>query len=144
MKFLRRYKDALDKAPDNPDVQTSLGLMLFDRGQFVQARQAFDRAVANGTDNADVLFYAALARFRAKKPFQFKINEAKEILEVLDSSIMMNPLPQYFYAKAHVIETLIEKKHISYPETSAVVRQEAQDAHLTEADIIDTNQILGI
>ena len=144
IKFLKTFKDALANSPDHPGVQTSLGLVLFDRNQFDQAAQAFDKAINCGADESEVFYYAAVARFRGKKPFQFSINEAKHIVEMIDGAIMMNPLPQYFYAKSVVIKKLIEDKHMSYSTSSAQAQQEAMDAHLTDADIMDTNALLGI
>ena len=40
----RYYRAALDKAPDNADIQRSLGILLFQRGDMIAAEQHFSRA----------------------------------------------------------------------------------------------------
>jgi len=142
MKFLRAYKDALATNPNHPAVQMSLGLMQFDRGDYANALSAFDAAVSHGSDDPETYFYRAVSRFRATKPIHIKVTEAKELLELLDIAISMNPLPQYNYVKAYLIRRLIEKKGIAYRETSSDAMAAARAEHLSDADIADMDALL--
>ena len=141
-KFLEAYKGALEKSPDNPEVLASLGYVLLDSGRYREAADALDKAVANGADDSDVLFHAALARFKCKKPFQIKLQEAQSLIDTIDSAISMNPLPQYFYTKAEFIRILFEQRYLKYSERSVDVLSQATDTGLSDADRMDVDSIL--
>lgn len=142
-KFLEAYKEALKESPDNPDVLASLGYVLMDRGQYQEAADSLRRAAANGADDPDVLFQAALAAYKSKKPFQIKLGEAEGIISQIDSAILMDPKPQYLFAKARLIAVLYERRFIKYKESSAQVLAQAQGAGLTDADRSDLESLLA-
>ena len=142
-KFLNAYKNALKGSPDNPEVLASLGYVLLDRGQYEEAADALDKACGNGADDPDVLFQAALAHFKTKKPFQIKLKEAESIIARLDSAITMEARPQYLFAKAQLINLLFERRFVRYRESSASILRQADAAGLTDADRTDIESLLA-
>ncbi|BDR54206.1 hypothetical protein KIMH_03170 [Bombiscardovia apis] len=142
-RFLDLYKDALKKSPDNPQVLASLGYTLFDRGEYGEAINKFEQASAQGFEDADVTFHIALARLKSKKPFQIKLKEAEQIVQMIDNAIAINPLPQYYCAKSRIIRKLFEQRFVKYAWTSDEVMAEAEAAGLSESDITDIDALIN-
>ncbi|MCI2147974.1 tetratricopeptide repeat protein [Bifidobacterium crudilactis] len=141
-KFLEAYKSALKESPSNPDILASLGFTLLDSEQFSEAADKLEAAISNGADNPDVVFHAALARFRAKKPFQIKLKEATSIIQTVDVAIGMIPSPQYLYAKARLVRVLFEQRYLKYVESSADILAQAEAEGLTPSDQKDIDSLL--
>lgn len=141
-KFLDAYKGALKNSPDSPEILTSLGYVLLDRGQYQEAADTLNKAMANGGSNPDTLFTAVIAQYKSKKPFQIKLKEAEELISKLDSAIAMSQKPEYFLLKAELIKSLFEKRYVKYKESSATVMQLSTEAGLTEADKMDVHSLL--
>ena len=142
-KFLDAYKGALKDSPNNPEVLASLGYVLLDRGQYAEAAETLDKASANGASDPDVLFHAAIAHYKTKKSFQFKLAEARDIIARLDSAIAMERRPQYLFAKAELIKQLFERRFIRYKERSSDVLNQANTAGLLAADRADIESLLA-
>lgn len=141
--FLKNYQGALSGSPDDPNVQAPLGFNLFDKGQFAEAEEAFRKA-SEGTDDPDILWYLALSKFRQQKPFEIKMERAKEIIAHLNNAIDMNPAPQYLVTKALVVNTVFERRFVKFPEKSAEILQEAGVNGLTSNDHDDVRTLMGL
>ena len=142
-KFLDAYKGALKNSPDNPEVLASLGYVLLDRGQYAEAADTLDKAAANGADNPDVLFRAALARYKTKRPFQITLREAEKIIACIDSAIAMEPHPEYLFVKAELIKQLFERRFVRYRERSSDVLDQANSSGLSASDRADLESLLN-
>lgn len=142
-RFLSSYKEALKHSPDNPDVLSSLGFLLLDKRQYAEASDAFSKAIEHGADDPEIMFHAALARYKMKKPFQISIQEAKKIFDVLDSAISIQPSPQYYYAKAIFVKNLFEKRYLKYPDSAVHLTELANQAGLSESDRNDVDRLLA-
>lgn len=141
-KFLESYQNALKDSPNNPNVLASLGYVLLDRGQFSDAAESLNKAMSNGAEDSDVVFHAALAQYKSKKPFQIKLKEAEDIIAKLDIAITMDPKPQYFLVKSELIKTLFERRFIKYKESSSEVMNQSYEAGLTAEDKTDIESLL--
>lgn len=142
-KFLASYKEALKHSPDNPEVLSSLGFLLLDKGRYEEAGDMFSKAIEHGSDDSEVMFHAALARYKSKKAFQISVQDAKGILGILDSAISLQPLPQYYYVKAFFVKNLFEKKYLKYSESSTQLMELANQSGLSESDRKDVDVLLA-
>ncbi len=143
-KFLNGYQRAVKDSPDDPDVLSGLGFYQFEQGSFAEAAESFDKAIAQGSTDPDVMFHAAIAKFRTDKPFKIPMRRARAIMTQLDGAISMNPSAAYLFAKAQLVRVLFEQRFLKFDCTAKDVMAQAAAAGLSDADRGEINALLGM
>ncbi len=143
-KYAGAYRAALAENPENIVLNKSaafcyLKLKLYDRAQ-----SAFDRAIEENFDDADLYFYAAICLLKGKRPFLAPRKTLDQAVSYLEAALMIEPKGIYHYFSAYLKYDYYELKHLRIEPGYGRELQSARGLGVTESDKQQLFALLGV
>ena len=129
------YRQALQEHPDDFQLNSSVAMCYLRLGLYDQAIPAFEKAVADNFDNAEIYFYAGISLLRGKRPFLSPKAEVERILQWINAACMIAPLGIYYYFAAYVTLDFYDRKHLRAPVSYDTHMQSAIQLGVSPTDV---------
>ena len=143
-KYANTYKKDLVDAPDNQELNHSLGICYLKLKIYDKALPAFEKAMEDNFDNSESFFYAAICLLQGKKAFLHQRPTIDKLIEYINAALMIEPKGIYYYFLAYIKYDYFARKFFKTSPTYQEVLAMATDAGLSELDIDQLYGILGV
>ncbi len=142
-KYRTTYQSAASEHPENPQLNTSIGLCFLKLSKYDQALEYFEKAQPESFDDATPYFYAAVAQLKGRKPFLLNRTEIDKILENLNAAMEIAPSPEQMYFISYIKRDYFKRKFLKTSPTWEECMQEAVDNGLSPADVEEFHAMVG-
>lgn len=88
--LVKRYERQVHDFPETAQYQFALGLSYLDQGLYDRAATHLERALGKTSQEADLLYYLALARLAGRFPRALKLASIQELESLLMAAIRLN------------------------------------------------------
>lgn len=140
-KYANTYKKDLVEAPDDQELNHSLGICYLKLKLYDKALPAFEKAMEDNFDNSETFFYAAICLLKGRKAFLCNRSEIDKIEEYINAAIMIEPRGVYYYFLAYIKFDYFSRKFFktspTYQEALAMAQQQCFSP-------FDAEQLFGI
>ena len=140
-KYARGYQKALQNAPDNGELNTSIAMCYLKLKLYDKALLAFEKAVEDNFDNSETFFYAAISLLRGKKAFLTQRSDIDKIEEYINAALMIEPRGVYYYFWAYIKYDYFHRKFFNTQPNYKEALELAYDNGVSE---YDTEQLFSI
>lgn len=143
-KYVNSYREALVKAPDNPELNVSIAMCYLKLKLYDKAIVAFDKAIEDNIDNSEAFFYAAICRLKGKKAFLAMRGDIDKIEEYINAANMIEPKGIYYYFLAYIKYDYFFRKYFNTSPTYKEALSMARSYGLSQVDVKNLYDILGV
>lgn len=143
-KYANTYRKALTENPDNIDLNGSLAMCYLKLKLYDKALPAFETAIENNFDNAEMFFYAAICLLKGKKAFLSPRAVIEKIEEYINAALMIEPKGIYQYFHAYIKYDYYSRKRFSTSPTYDELLIQSKATGLSETDISQLYSILSV
>lgn len=133
---------ALD--PNNKDINTTIAMCFLKLKNYTKALEAFERAMENNFDNAEIFFYAAICLLEGKKAFLHQRPTINKAIEYINAAIMIEPRGIFYYLLAYIKYDYFSRKFLNVTPNYQQTLLMAKDAGYSELDTVQLYSILGV
>lgn len=96
-RYANTYKKDLVDAPDDQELNHSLGICYLKLKLYDKALPAFEKAMEDNFDNSESFFYAAICLLQGKKAYLHQRPTIDKIIEYINAALMIEPKGIYYY-----------------------------------------------
>lgn len=143
-KYAHTYNKKLTANPFDQQSLESVAFCYLKLKLYDKALEAFEKAVEENFDNAELYFYAAVCLLEGKKAFLHQRPTIDKILEYVNAAIMIEPRGIFYYFLAYIRYDYFKRKFLNispnFQETLALARQSGY----SEFDTVQLFSILGV
>ena len=139
--FAAANRNALQKDPDNPRLNSSLGMCYLKLKLYDKALAAFEKAIEDNFDNPETFFYAAVCVLGGKKAFLVQRPQINKIEEYINAALMIEPRGIFHYFLAYIKYDYFERKYLN---TSPNYREAMATANQMGLSPFDIEQLYGV
>lgn len=143
-RYANTYKKDLVDAPDDQELNHSLGICYLKLKLYDKALPAFEKAMEDNFDNSESFFYAAICLLQGKKAYLHQRPTVDKIIEYINAALMIEPKGIYYYFLAYIKYDYFARKFFKTSPTYQEALAMATDAGLSEFDITQLYGILGV
>ena len=143
-RYANTYKKDLEDAPDDQELNHSLGICYLKLKLYDKALPAFEKAMEDNFDNSEAFFYAAICLLQGKKAYLHQRPTIDKIIEYINAALMIEPKGIYYYFLAYIKYDYFARKFFKTSPTYQEALATATDAGLSEYDIVQLFGILGV
>ena len=143
-RYTNTYKKDLLDAPDDQELNHSLGICYLKLKLYDKALPAFEKAMEDNFDNSESFFYAAICLLQGKKAYLHQRPTIDKIIEYINAALMIEPKGIYYYFLAYIKYDYFARKFFKTSPTYQEALAMATDAGLSEFDITQLYGILGV
>lgn len=143
-RYANTYKKDLVDAPDDQELNHSLGICYLKLKLYDKALPAFEKAMEDNFDNSESFFYAAICLLQGKKAYLHQRPTIDKIIEYINAALMIEPKGIYYYFLAYIKYDYFARKFFKTSPTYQEALAMATDAGLSEFDITQLYGILGV
>lgn len=148
MPMLRKYSNACNKElnfnPENPGLNTSLGMCYLKLKQYDKALNCFERAIEENFDNSELCFYAAVALLRGRKAFVASRRDIDRIITLIEDANMIEPRGIYYYFLAYIKYDYFERRYLDTEPDYNECLDTAFEVGVSRADVKMLFDVLGV
>jgi tetratricopeptide (TPR) repeat protein len=138
------YRQALAESPDNQALNNSIAMCYLKLKLHDKALAAFEKAIEDNFDNSETFFYAAICLLGGKKAFLAQRPVIDKIEEYINAALLIEPRGVYYYLWAYIKYDYYSRKFFRTSPTWQETLQEAKNKGVSETDIFQFYQILGV
>lgn len=88
-KYVKFYKEALADNPNNPQLNSSIGMCYLKLKLYDKALESFEKAIEDDFDNSETYFYAAVCLLKGRKAFLTPKADIDKALEYINAALMI-------------------------------------------------------
>ncbi|MBQ9638286.1 MAG: hypothetical protein IJV22_01850 [Bacteroidales bacterium] len=143
-KYAASYTKTLAEQPDNAAVQQSVGLCYMQLRLFEKAQAAFERAIEQAPDNAEVYYCAAISQLQGKKPFLTPRANIDRAIEYLDAADMLEPRGIHHYLLAYIKKDYFERKYLNVSPAWHEELEQAYELGVREEEVRELFATIGV
>ena len=133
--YTRSYQEDLRNNPDNPELNSSIGMIYLKLKLYDKALEAFEKAIEDDFDNSETYFYAAVCLLAGKKPFLHLRPTINKIVDYVNAANMIEPRGIYYYFLAYIKQDYHARKFLSITPNYKAELAEAQALGVSDIDI---------
>lgn len=112
-KYTNEYRNALKSSPYHVGLNKALGLCFLKLKLYEKAIQAFEKAMEEDCDDAELYFYAALCLLNGKKPFLCSREVIDKMISYINAANMIEPRGIFYYFLAYIKYDYFERKYLN-------------------------------
>jgi len=142
--YVSTYREALQNEPNAKDLNNSIAMCYLKLKLYDKALVAFEKVLEDNFDNSEAFFYAAICLLGGKKAFLLQRPEIDKIEEYLNAALMIEPKGIYHYFVAYIKYDYFERKFFKTSPTYMDALSDAVGAGLSQQDIKQLYEILGV
>ena len=143
-KYASTYKKALEKDPENLELNKSIAMCYLKLKLYDKAQPAFGKAIEDNFDDADMYLYAAVCLLKGKRPFMVTRQIVDQAIEYLNAALMIEQKGIYYYLRAYLKYDHYEMKRLRTMPTFMQDWQQANASGVSEMDKQQLFEILGV
>ena len=143
-KYANSYKKALDEHPNDYNLNTSIAMCYLRLKLYDKALLAFEKAIEDNFDNAEVYFYAAICILKGKKAFLQQRQEINKIEEYIDAALMIEPRGIFYYFKSYIRYDYHYRKCYGVSPNYNELQETAFSVGVSNTDIQQLFEILNV
>lgn len=143
-KYANSYRKALEEHPNDYSLNTSIAMCYLRLKLYDKALPAFEKAIEDNFDNAEVYFYAAVCILKGKKAFLQQRTEINKIEEYIDAALMIEPRGIFYYFKAYIRYDYHYRKCYGVSPKYNELQEMAFSAGISDTDIQQLFEILNV
>lgn len=143
-KYANTYKKDLMDAPEDQELNHSLGICYLKLKLYDKALPAFEKAMEDNFDNSESFFYAAVALLKGKKAFLAPRSAIDKAEEYINAALMIEPKGIYYYFLAYIKYDYFERKFLNTSPNYKEALQTATTTGLSNYDIQMLYSILNV
>lgn len=143
-KYANTYKKDLMDAPEDQELNHSLGICYLKLKLHDKALSAFEKAMEENFDNSESFFYAAISLLKGKKAFLAQRADIDKAVEYINAAIMIEPKGIYYYFLAYIKYDYFERKFLNSSPNYRECVQTAYDIGTSNFDKVMLFDILGV
>jgi tetratricopeptide (TPR) repeat protein len=141
-KYASAYKVGLQQAPDDPTLNSALGMCYLKLGLYADASSHFCLAMDDDIENSETYFYAAVALLEGKKAFVASMATVRKCEEYLEAAVRLEPRGVYYLMLAYLAYDYDERKCLNRRATYRDYLGLAAAHHLTQTDTALLKEVL--
>jgi len=143
-KYAKSYSKVLATNPADGSLNCSLGICYLKLRFYDKALPAFEAAIASNLDGSEAYFYAAVCLLKGQKAFLAMRPVIDKAMEYLNAALMIEPRGIYYYFMAYIKYDYFSRKYFNISPDYRETLQMASTAELSEYDIKQLYEILGV
>ncbi len=141
--YANAYREPLAARPNDGQLNLAAAMCFLRLHLYDQSMRAFERAMADDMNNAELYFYAAVALLKGKRPFLAGRAAILKIEEYVNAALMIRPKGIYHYFLSYVKYDFYFNKHLRTSPTYQEALQAALRAGLTTREVQQLYATLG-
>ena len=134
-KYTSAYKNSLNSAPDDPNLNAAVGFCYMRLKMYSQAKNSFQKALDGGLMNSEIFFYTAVCLLDGKKAFVAKRPVIDKIQELIEAARSIEDKGIYAYFHAYIKFDYFKRKSLTTSPNYKELLNEAQRLGVSEYDI---------
>jgi tetratricopeptide (TPR) repeat protein len=144
--YANESRKALESEPGekSKELNFSLGMCYLKLKLYDKALPAFEKAIEDNFDNADMFFLTAMCVLKGRKAFLVPRPEIDKAEEYLNAAMMIEPKGIYHYFQAYIKHDYYKRKFFNTSPTSEEALANAHAAGLSPADVENLYAQLGV
>lgn len=142
-KYSDAYSATLEEQPNNGKLNLAAAMCYLRLHLYDQAERAFERAMENDMNNAEIYFYAAIALLKGQRPFLAGRPAILKIEEYVNAALMIQTKGIYYYFLSYVKYDFYFNKHLRTSPTYQEALQSALRAGLTTREVEQLYATMG-
>jgi len=143
-KYANSYNKALAANPADANLRCSAGMCYLKLRLYDKALPAFEATIASNFDGSEAYFYAAVCLLKGQKAFLATRPVIDKAMEYLNAALMIEPRGIYHYFMAYIKYDYFSRKFFKISPDYQETLQMASAADLSEHDINQLFEILGV
>ncbi|MCD7902016.1 MAG: tetratricopeptide repeat protein [Bacteroides sp.] len=143
-KYAGAYRKALAENPDDPELNTSIGMCYLKLKLYDRALPAFEKAMEDNFDNPEVFFYAAICLLKGQKAFVTPRANINKAMEYLNAATTIEPKGIYYYFLSYIKYDYFSRKYLNTSPTYQETYLLAMDSGVSDYDIEQLFSILNV
>lgn len=128
------YKSGLQQAPDDPTLNSALGMCYLKLGLYAEASDCLRKAMDEDIQNSETYFYAAVALLEGRKAFLTPMPTVRKAEEYLGAAVLLEGRGIYYLMLAYLAYDYDERKCLNRSVTYRDYLAQAVANHLTQTD----------
>ncbi len=142
-KYANAYRAPLAEHPDNGALNLSAAFCFLRLRLYDQAEKAFERAMTDDMNNAELYFYAAVTQLKGKRPFLAGRAAILRAEEYVDAALRIQAKGIYYYFLSYVKYDFYFNKRLRTTPTYQEALQASLRAGLTTREVTQLYETLG-
>ncbi|MDB2576438.1 hypothetical protein N9Z54_04455 [Planctomycetota bacterium] len=142
-KYLASYKNSAASDPAG-EASASIAFCYLKLGLYDKARQAFEDAMAENFNNAEIFFYASICCLNGKKAFLAPRRAIDQAIDYVEAAKMIEPRAIYDYLLAYIKLDFFDRKGYRISPDHEEELTSAQAKGLAGEDISLLYGVLGV
>ena len=134
-KYKKSYSQALEEAPDDPRINSSIAMCYLKLKLYDKALESFEKAIEDDFDNSETYFYAAVSLLKGKKAFLAPRADINKAIDYINAALMIEPKGIYYYFLAYIKYDFFERKFLNTTPNFRDCYRNAASAGVSDFDI---------
>jgi len=143
-KYVKFYKEALADNPNNPQLNSSIGMCYLKLKLYDKALESFEKAIEDDFDNSETYFYAAVCLLKGRKAFLTPKADIDKALEYINAALMIENRGVYNYFSAYIKYDFYARKSLNIYPNYADELTDAYRNNVTDEDIRILFELLNV
>lgn len=141
--YKNTYQKELEKHPDNPEINLSLGMCLLKLNVYDKAAEKFNKAIEENIDNPEVYFWNAVCLLKGKRPFIQTRDTVDKAIDLTNTARMIEDRGIFSYFIAYLKYDYYQLKRLKQDPNYIEELQRARGT-VTQEDIRMLAEVLKI
>lgn len=143
-KYANAYKTRLNDNPGDSQSMEGAAYCYLKLKMYAKAREAFEGAIQENFDNAELYFYAAICLLEGKKAFLHQRPTIDKIIEYINAAIMIEPRGIFYYFLAYIKYDYFKRKFLNTSPNYLDTLMTASECGYSQYDADQLFSILGV
>lgn len=143
-KYANTYKKRLAENPYDSLSNESIAFCYLKLKLYDKALEAFEKAVEENFDNAELYFYAAVCLLEGKKAFLQQRPTIDKVIEYINAAIMVEPRGIFYYFLAYIKYDYFKRKFLNVSPNFQETLGLAREYGYTDIDADMLFSVLGV
>ena len=143
-KYAGTYKKALEEEPENQVLNKSVAMCYLKLKLYDKAIPAFEKAIEDNFDDADLYLYAAVCLLKGKRPFMTTRQTVDKAIEYLNAALMIEEKGIFYCFRSYLKYDHYEMKRLRTTPTFMEDWKQGNALGVSEHDKQQLFEILGV
>lgn len=141
--YVRSYRAGLTGDPDNPELNSSIGMCFLKLSLYPEAVKHFEIAIEDDLRNSETYFYLGVALLEGKTAFLCPLAVIRRCEKYVQAAAKLEPRGVYYLMLAYIGASYYDRKFLNQEISSADYLETAWSNGLSPTDIRTFRDILG-
>ena len=143
-KYTNAYSSALRDNPDDPSLNTSIGICFLSLGLHDKAMLNFEKVIGADPENASAYCMAAMCLLKGRSAFLCEKKNVDKAIEYLNAALMIEEIGKYHFFMAYLKYDYYKRKFLKTEPDYKYHLDAAYSTGVTDEEIFDLFNILKV